>query len=197
MNGEQAVTHRFPLLLLPALCALASCGIPTTGAVDAGAPAGGVVPTVRVYFVTGDVLVAVDRRTTAPVGVEAALDLLLRGPSRPEREKGMTTHLAAPTTPLPARRAPDGNRRPGAPGPPEPVRVSTAGDRVLVEVSPRAGKMSGTAVAQIVCTAVAAQRVAHPGAEPDPVTVTTADHRRVEASPSRCPGDGAGPVPAR
>jgi hypothetical protein len=181
-------------LLLPALCALTSCGISPTGAVEAGAPAEGVAPTVRVYFVRDGALVAVDRRTTAPVGVEAAVTLLLGGPSPPERKKGMTTHLMAPTTALPAQQAPTpqqppptGDARPGEPGPAEPVRVRTTGHRVVVELSPRVGKLTETAAAQVVCTALAAQRVADPRAEPVPVTVTGANLGRVEGNASRCP----------
>ncbi|MFD0312824.1 hypothetical protein [Streptomyces flavalbus] len=150
--------------MLATLYALTSCGISTTGPVEAGPPAGGVVPKVRLYFVRDGALVVVPRRTVAPVSVAAAVTLLLRGPSRPERAKGITTQLAA-----------------------HPVRVRTSGERVLIELSPLVGKVTETAVAQVVCTALDAQRVADPGAEPAPVTVTGADHRRLRGSAPTCP----------
>ncbi|MFE1199871.1 hypothetical protein ACFW6E_45505 [Streptomyces olivaceoviridis] len=174
---------RRPLLLLfPALCALTSCGIPTTGAVEAGRPADGVVPTVRVHFVRDGALVAVPRRTTVPVGVESAVAALLRGPTLSERAKGMTTQLASPTTVPPAT---DGVS--GESGSPDLVRVREIGGRVFIELSPRGGKLNEVAAAQIVCTAVAAQRVASSSAEAAPVTVTDAGHRRFEGSTVRCP----------
>jgi hypothetical protein len=185
---------RAALLLVSALCALTSCGIPSTGVVEAGGPASGVEPTIRVYFVSGGALVAVPRRTVAPVDVESAVQVLLQGPNDAERAKRMTTLLPllavsptfAPSPALPtdgAARAPREAARP-----PDLVKVTARDNRVSIEVSALAGKLTDLAAAQLLCTAVGAQRGADPGAEPDPVTVTGPDGRRVEGTGSQCPG---------
>lgn len=184
--------RRAVLLAVPALCALASCGIPTTGVVEAGGAASGVVPTIRVYFVAGDgTLVAVPRRTVAPVDVESAVAVLLEGPTEAERVKRLTTLLPLPgllATPVPAATATDG---PVA-VPQEEVRtadlvkVVAEDDRVFIEFTAASNELTGLPVDQLVCTALGAQRVAEPGAEPLPVTVTDPGGRPVEGTGASC-----------
>ncbi|MFD4506405.1 hypothetical protein [Streptomyces sp. NPDC058457] len=186
---------RLAFLVPAAVCVLASCGIPTTGVVQAGGPAGGVVPTTRLYFVRDGTLVAVRRETDAPGDVESALRELLLGPTGAERGKGLTTRLPLPTglpSAVPAVPAPSG----GATAVPEAsdgarfVRVTAREDRISVELSAFAGELSdpGLAAAQLACTADAAQRIADPGAEPEPVTVTLPGGRHVEGAATGCPG---------
>ena len=186
---------RSALLWPAAVCALASCGIPTTGVVQAGGPAVGVVPMTRLYFVRDGALVGVRRATDAPGDVESALRDLLRGPTDAELGNGLTTRLplrtglptAVPAVPVTG----------GAIAPPETagsadlvtVTVTVRDHRISVELSLSAGELGdpGLAAAQLVCTADAAQRVAAPDAEPDPVTVTAADGKRIGGASARCP----------
>ncbi|MCX4704405.1 hypothetical protein [Streptomyces sp. NBC_01373] len=182
--------RRAVLLAVPALCALASCGIPTTGVVQAGGPASGVVPTIRVYFVADDTLVAVPRRTVAPVDVESAVEVLLEGPTEAERVKRMTTLLSLPgllPTAVPAAPATDG----AVPVPQEVrtadlVKVTVTDDRVSIELTAAMGDVVGLAADQLICTALGAQRVADPGSEPLPVTVTGPRGRRIEGTGTSC-----------
>ncbi|MFJ8463758.1 hypothetical protein [Streptomyces swartbergensis] len=182
--------RRAVLLAVPALCTLASCGIPTTGVVEAGGPASGVVPTIRVYFVDRDgTLVAVPRRTVAPVDVESAVEVLLQGPTGAEGAKRLTTRLPLPGLLPTAVPAPDTD------GPIEVPQEATAADlvkvvaeddRVSIELTAASGELTGLAVDQLVCTALGAQRVAEPGAEPLPVTVTGPGGRPVEGTGASC-----------
>ncbi|WP_328875254.1 hypothetical protein OHT76_37160 [Streptomyces sp. NBC_00287] len=179
-------------LCLAALCALTSCGIPTTGVVEAGGPASGVVPTIRVYFVVADsTLISVPRQTSAPVDVEKALEILLLGPTDTERGKLITTQL--PLLPGLPTRAPAAPATDGASAVPQDrrradlFRVTTRDDGISVELDQSAGKLSDIAAAQIICTAAAAQRVADPGTEPVLVSVTGPDGRRVEGTAVQCP----------
>jgi hypothetical protein len=158
--------------------------------VEAGGPASGVVPTIRVSFVADGALVAVPRRTVAPVDVESAVQVLLQGPSEAERVKGITTLLPLPdgsatAVPSPTALSPDNFMRPR---PPDVVKVTTRDDRVSLELRPVGVDIPDLAAAQLICTAVAAQRVADPEAQPVPVTVTGPDGRRVEGTDARCPG---------
>ncbi|WP_051858454.1 hypothetical protein [Streptomyces cellulosae] len=187
--------RRSALLFLPVLCALTSCGVPATGVVEAGGPASGVLPTIWVSFVADGALVAVPRRTVAPVDVESAVRVLLQGPYDAERVKGITTLLppsgGLPTAvPSPTTRSPDSFRQAPqkAAGPSDLVKVTTLDDRVSIELRPVGVDLPDLATAQLICTAVAAQRVADPEAQPAPVTVTGPDGRRVEATDARCPG---------
>ncbi|MFJ4648229.1 hypothetical protein ACIP6Q_32525 [Streptomyces bobili] len=175
---------RFALLLLPALCTLSACGIPATGVVEAGEPAGGIVPTVWVFFVTDDSLVGVPRRTAGPVDVGSALRILFQGPTAAERTKRMTTQLAtAPAVPT----TPGAVEASQEPSPAAPMKVTVRQDRTVVELSASAGKTSRLAAWQIICTAVAAQRLSAPGAAATPVTVVGADGRRYPGTPEQCP----------
>jgi hypothetical protein len=200
------ILSRVVLPTSAALFALVSCGIPTTGVVEAGGPARGVVPTIRVYFVADGTLIAVPRRTVAPVDVQSALDVLLQGPTEAERAKRITTRLPltglpptsasiAPATDLPSATA-------ATEGPEEAstenlVQVATQGDGMQIELAFGAGEVLDVAAAQLICTAVAAQRVAEPGVEPLPVTVTDANGRRVEGADVRCPDSLALSSPSR
>ncbi|MFF4401107.1 hypothetical protein [Streptomyces sp. NPDC001480] len=183
---------RSATLVLPALCALASCGIPTTGVVEAGGPAGGIVPTTSVYFVADGTLVPVPRRMVATVGVEPAVLMLLQGPTEKERLKGLDTLLprplllpsAADTYPPTASVTPAPTDPAGGSG---PVKVTSDGGHVVIELSLPTAKPADLAAAQLICTAVAAQRLASPGTEPLPVTVTGPDGRHTEGSGKRCP----------
>ncbi|MFG2968223.1 hypothetical protein ACGFZS_33655 [Streptomyces sp. NPDC048288] len=183
-------------LLLPvaAVCALTSCGIPTTGVVQAGGPAVGITPATRLYFVRDGALVGVRRGTDAPGDVESALRDLLRGPTEAELGKGLTTRLpllsglatAVPAVPVTGGAA---SAVPETTGSADPVTVTVRDHRISVQlpVSSRELGDPGLAAAQLVCTAGAAQRVAAPDTEPDPVTVTAADGRRIGGASARCP----------
>ncbi|MCL7430039.1 hypothetical protein [Streptomyces sp. YS415] len=183
--------RRFAALWPAALCALTSCGIPTTGVVEAGGPASGVPPMIRVYYVVDGTLAAVPRRTTAPVDVAKALETLLMGPTDLERGKRITTRLPLPSGPFTATPIPTATDGPGPPprrqSPSDLMTVTEREDGITVRLALSAGRLSDLVAAQIICTATAAQRVADPGAEPVPVTVTGAGGRRVESSGVRCP----------
>lgn len=185
--------RRIALLAVPALFGLASCGIPETGVVEAGGPASGVVPTIRVYFAADGALVAVARTSTSMIDAESAVELLLQGPTDAERAKGLTTGLQ-PLGTLPTL-APDPRVTPDASyGPvPErlleagPVRVTTDDNGVSIELTAAAGELSGLAVDQLTCTVRGVQRLAAPSAEPLPVIVTGPDGRRAEGGGASCP----------
>ncbi|MEU6553408.1 hypothetical protein ABZ915_24480 [Streptomyces sp. NPDC046915] len=208
--------RRSASLILPSLCALVSCGIPTTGVVEAGGPAGGAVATTWVYLVADGTLVPVPRQMAAEVGVEPAVRLLLQGPTEKERLKGLHTLLpplpstaapsiAAPSIAAPSIAAPSIATdtptdaptdtptdtptlvRPEATPASAPVKVTSNGGRVLIELSVPTAKPDGLAAFQLICTAVAAQRVTAPGTEPLPVTVTGPDGRHTEGTGKQCP----------
>lgn len=182
--------RRAVLLAVPALCTLVSCGIPATGVVEAGGPASGAVPTVRVYLVADGALVAVPRRTVAPVEVESAVQVLLEGPTEAERVKRLTTllpvagHFQAAAPAAPATDGPSEVPREVAAA--DLVKVVAEDDRVSIELSPGLEELTRLAVDQLVCTALWAQRVADPGGEPLPVTVTGAGGRPVKGTGASC-----------
>ncbi|WP_309032935.1 hypothetical protein [Streptomyces alfalfae] len=185
--------RRAVLLAAPALCALASCGISTTGVVEAGGAASGVVPTIQVYFVAGDgTLVAVARGAVAQVDIESAVAVLLEGPTEAERGEGLATLLPPPdllAAPVPAATATNGT----VAVPQEKVRtadvvkVVTEDDRISIELTAYPVDLTGPPVDQLVCTALGAQRVAEPGAEPLPVTVTGPGGQLIEGTGASCP----------
>ena len=184
--------RRSALLSLAALCALTSCGIPTTGVVQAGGPAGGVVPTVRVYFVRNGTLIGVSRPTDAPGDVDSAVEELLLGPSDAERSKQITTDLLLPggfptLAPDTSATADTGVAPQESLWPTDRVTVRERDDGITVHLTWKAGELGTLGAAQIICTARAARRVADPGAEPPPVSVTDAAGRRVGETTQRCP----------
>ncbi|MGW6520783.1 hypothetical protein ACWGA9_26050 [Streptomyces sp. NPDC054950] len=192
--------RRVVLLCVPALWALVSCGIPATGVVEAGGPAHGLVPMLRVYLVENGSLVAVPRRPADAVDAESAVMNLLEGPTETERAKRLTTLLppltAAPTSaPTPLASVPP------TPGP-SGGSVAEAAASAAVSVNARNGvvsihlryvseELSDLATAQLICTAAEAQRTTDTGtgigAEAVTVKVTNARGRSVEGSDERCP----------
>ncbi|MGI5429420.1 hypothetical protein [Streptomyces sp. CA-179760] len=196
-----AARRRAALLVVAVLCGLTSCGIPATGVVEAGGPAGGVVPTLRVYFVADGRLSPVPRRVVAPIGAASAVEVLLRGPTAEEQAFGLTSSLPLSGTGLPtavpagperppateASRAP-ATEVPRAAGATDFAKVTTRGDRVSIELSlPSTGELPDLALPQLICTAGAAARFSNPGGDPVTVTVAGRDGRRVEGTATRCP----------
>ena len=159
------------LMWLPMLGALTSCGIPTTGVVEAGGPASGVAPTLQVYFVADGALRGVDRSIAGPVDPESAVRVLLKGPTRAERAAGLYTVLP-PEASLMSR-----------------VTVTSREGRVTIRLSAVPGDSGDLAAAQLICTTVAAQRVIAPGTDPQPVTVTGPGGLDIRGTGTQCPGD--------
>ncbi|MFC9125967.1 hypothetical protein ACFT4A_03860 [Streptomyces sp. NPDC057099] len=192
--------RRAALLALPALCGLASCGIPATGVVEAGGPAGGVVPTVRVYFVADGKPRPVSRRGVTPIGAASAVEALLQGPTAEEQAFGLKSLLprtrvdlptAVPADPAPSAATevprPPATEDPRAAEATDFAKVTTRGDQVSIELSlSSADDLPDLAVAQLICTATEAARVANPGDDPVTVTVEGRDGRRLEST-ARCP----------
>ncbi|MEU5086137.1 hypothetical protein [Streptomyces sp. NPDC021356] len=121
-----------------ALLTAAGCGVPTSGVIDAGAPAVGVPAQVTVYFVADGVLRPAPRQMPAgaadPVG--AAVRLLLAGPN-PGEARQLTTSL------------------PALPG---PVGVTVEQDVVSVRFPAGVGRPGTLAMEQLTCTAARALR---------------------------------------
>ncbi|MFH8220574.1 GerMN domain-containing protein [Streptomyces sp. NPDC018057] len=137
-----------------ALLALAGCGVPTSGVIDAGAPAVGVPARTTLYFVAGGTLRPVPRRLPEDGGdpVEGAVRLLLAGPVGDEALK-LTTSLPA----VPGRAA-----------------VTVAGDAVTVRFPAGVERLDTTAMEQLTCTAVRALRWSGEYASPSPPGAGTA-----------------------
>ncbi|MEU3614936.1 hypothetical protein ABZ725_21815 [Streptomyces sp. NPDC006872] len=195
--------RRAVLLCVPALCTLVSCGIPTTGVVEAGGPAHGIAPTLRIYFVHDGALIAVPRTTDAVVDVRPAVLSLLVGPTEAERAAGLTTLLPpmklAPT-PVPTRDPSTpfdavGSEESAAEAKAEAaqsltvaVSVNAQNGDVSIRLPYDSRELDDLAMAQLICTAVEARRTLDAGAETVTVTVTDARGRSVEGSDERCPG---------
>ncbi|MBN0048501.1 GerMN domain-containing protein [Streptomyces actuosus] len=171
-------------LLSAALSVLSACGIAPTGVVGAGAAATGVRPTVQLYFVRDGALVVVPRTANGPVDAGNAVEMLLGGPTGPERLQGLTTELP---------------RVPVEPQPPTPpptrvplvVDIRTHADTVTIEL-PRnlKSRLPHTAAYQLICTAAAAHLVSDPDIDAARVTLTghTRTGRwRTEGSSTGCP----------
>jgi hypothetical protein len=158
-------------LLVAAGLLLAGCGIPTTGVVEAGEPGVGVLSTLTLYFVrTQDgALVALPSRMYMPSDIASAVAMLVKGPSADTaRIAGLTTELPAPA---------------GAPA------VRTDGDTITIDLRMAPVRLTGTAVDQVVCTALAARTVEEPGARPGRVVVTAAGRRVFgKLDEDACPG---------
>ena len=153
--------HRLVLLLAPALLLLSACGIPATGVVEAGGPASGIVATTPVYFLRNGALVAVPVRTPRPGNAEAAVELLLAGPSQGEQLGGFSTEVPA----LPDFVQPAPTTTPGSPGgqaEPNPVTptVTVEGDSLSIRLPYAASALRYLAAQQLICTAAAAHRMA-------------------------------------
>ncbi|MEU9268175.1 hypothetical protein AB0E04_22370 [Streptomyces sp. NPDC048251] len=190
--------RRVVLLCVPALWTLVSCGIPATGVVEAGGPAHGLVPMLRVYLVENGSLVAVPRRAVGAVDAESAVMNLLEGPTETERAKRLTTLLppltAAPTsapTPLvsvPPAAGPSGGSAAEAAAS-AAVSVNARSGVVSIHLRYVGEELSDLATAQLICTAAEAQRITDTGTGVEAVTVkvTNARGRSVEGSDERCP----------
>ncbi|MGW1976608.1 GerMN domain-containing protein [Streptomyces sp. NPDC001889] len=120
------------------------CGISTAGPVRAGAPASGIPQpgtessSVRIYFADPYGVRAVTRPTERPLNPQQALDLLLKGPTAAERERGLSTQV-----------------------PPTAGRLTATTTTGTVDISiplqVATGELDFAAVSQIVCTAAHAQ----------------------------------------
>ncbi|MGW0870483.1 hypothetical protein ACWD3Z_08275 [Streptomyces sp. NPDC002740] len=196
--------RRALLLCVPALCALVSCGIPATGVVEAGGPAHGIVPMVRVYFVENGSLVAVPRRPVGTVDAESAVKSLLEGPTEAERAKRLTTLLPPPTAaptiaPIPVASMPPATDPSGGPAAEAPasatvsVSVNARSGVVSMQLHDFSEELTDLAMAQLVCTAAEAQRTTDTGTSVGTgtgavtVKVTNALGRSVEGTDERCP----------
>jgi hypothetical protein len=67
------------------------------------------------------------------------------------------------------------------------VHVTSREDRVDIRLTFSMGRNTGLAAAQLICTAVAAERLGAPGTKPLPVTVTSADGREIRSAETQCP----------
>jgi hypothetical protein len=175
-GGQRAV--RSGLSLTAAALLLSSCGIPSTGVVEAGEAATGIRPAYVLYFVRQDTLLGVRSQVPGASDIETAVELLFRGPDALLGRKGLTTELP----PLTAR-----------------PTVRADGARVSVELPRGTEPLNRTALAQLTCTIAAARVVvdASPGsgsgsgsdtASSTEVTVTIPGARRAEGSGETCPG---------
>jgi hypothetical protein len=135
--------------------------------VEAGEPATGVYPAALVYFVKDGRMVALPRRTGAPVDVRTALMMLVKGVSGPEEGRGITSGLP-PWGEVPGVREEDG--------------------RVWIEISAKLGRLPATALDQLVCTAAAARLTEVPGGPPVEVVVTNSAGWQAVGSGEECPG---------
>lgn len=130
------------LAALAATTLVGACGVQPTGVVPAG-PGPSIRPTtgsavavggVTLYFVSDGRVIPVTRPSDGFISPEGALMLLLKGPSNQEAAQGLTTFV-----------------------PPEVGGIGvSSGDPGYISLpfSPR--KLSGQAVNQLVCTAIAA-----------------------------------------
>ncbi|MFR0357536.1 hypothetical protein [Streptomyces sediminimaris] len=124
--------------------AVTGCGIGPGDPAPAGAPASGVqrsagaFPSARLYFASPYGIRAVVRPTDGAPSPQQALDLLLKGPTPAERERGLTSQV------------------PPAHG----QLTASAGDGavdVFVPFAVSAGDLDVTAISQLACTAAHAE----------------------------------------
>ncbi|MBE8470632.1 hypothetical protein [Streptomyces justiciae] len=185
--------RRLALLAVPALLALASCDIPTTGVVEAGEPASGIRPVTPVYFVRDGTLVAVPRTTAWPGDAGEAVRLLLRGPTPGEAGKRLTTAIrgrrSVPASPTSAPSEPPTD----APTdlqwqtPTDEPTADVRGDRLTLRLPLGTGPLTRMATRQVICTAAAAHRVTAPSAAPVTVEVTDGSGWHAGGSDEGCP----------
>ncbi|WP_235448784.1 GerMN domain-containing protein [Streptomyces sioyaensis] len=128
-----------PAAVVAAAVVLAGCGVTDAGPAAAGAPARGARtaggPVVRAYFLTANGTWPVARPAPPGAGPQTALNALLAGPTRAERDRGLRTALPA--------------------GPHE-VRAQVAPGAVDLYLPWVVSELATTAVSQLVCTAAAA-----------------------------------------
>ncbi|WP_331770622.1 GerMN domain-containing protein (plasmid) [Embleya sp. NBC_00888] len=159
MAGRYALPPLAALLLAVGV----GCGIPTTGVVEAGEPATGMIApadaehpgSVYIYLVADHRLRPTLRTSLAGAGPQAALDLLLAGPTAQEVGDGVTTTV--PVNAGPARVTVQSGT----------IRIDLAGSDSLTDI----------ALDQLVCTAAAAGSRGMSGGAETPVSVTTAVRR--------------------
>lgn len=122
----------------------AGCGIGPGGPAPAGAPASGIqrsgsgLPSARLYFASPYGIRAVVRPMDRSPGPQQALDLLLKGPTPAERERGLTSQVP----------------------PAEGQLTATAGNGavdVFVPFAVSTGDLDVTAISQLACTAAHAE----------------------------------------
>lgn len=117
-----------------------SCGIGSTDPIEVGQPAAGIqqpgaaANTIRLFFASPDGIRGVSRHSEHPMGPEKALQILLRGPTKAETRRGLSTHLP------PSKRA---------------FAVTVERGTVDVHLPPTIafGDLDVTAVSQVACTA--------------------------------------------
>ncbi|MEU9782830.1 hypothetical protein AB0H92_18045 [Streptomyces phaeochromogenes] len=175
-RGQRAV--RAGLSLTAAALLLSSCGIPSTGVVEAGEAATGIRPAYVLYFVRQDTLLGVRSQVPGAFDIGTAVELLFRGPDAVLGRKGLTTELP----PLAS-----------------PPTVRADGARLSVELPRGTEPLTRTALAQLTCTIAAARVVVDAGsgsgsgsgsdsASSTQVTVTIPGVRQAEGSGETCPG---------
>ena len=188
-RGQRAM--RSGLSLTAAALLLSSCGIPSTGVVEAGEAATGIRPAYILYFVRQDTLLGVRSQVPGAFDIETAVELLFRGPDALLGRKGLTTELP----PLVS-----------------PPTVRANGARMSVELPRGTRPLTRTALAQLTCTIAAARVVVDAGSGSDSdsgsgsgsgngsgsdtassakVTVTIPGARQAEGSAKTCPGSAA------
>ncbi|WP_225849326.1 hypothetical protein [Streptomyces sp. HPF1205] len=129
-----------------AVLGLASCGVSTTGVIEAGEAATAPSATVNVYLVRGGQVVAVPRQTPGDPSVTTALTLLFDGSTAVYAAKGYSSELPRLRTPV-------------------QVQVKD-GMLVIVALSEAVGPLRPTAMRQVVCTAADAVRRSYPDGPP-------------------------------
>ncbi|MGW4031593.1 GerMN domain-containing protein [Streptomyces sp. NPDC004838] len=145
--------------------ALAGCGVPPTGVLDAGAPANGLATAPRVYFVRDARLEGVSRPDLRISHLKDVVKLLIAQPTQAEQERGLT-NLVQPS---------------GI------YEVTGSGDRITLS-SPDtyfSEAHDSPANGQWVCTLARAQAALHPDSQPDSVQVTL-DGLGPPLGPYRC-----------
>jgi len=194
--------RRLALLAVPALLALASCDIPTTGVVEAGEPASGIRPITPVYFVYDDALVAVPRTTAYPGDAGEAVGLLLQGPTPAEAGKRLTTEIRErreiPASPAPSTAEPEWQPALGEPPTDAPTDLQAQpptdaptadvhGDRITLRLPRGTGPLNPVATRQVICTAAGAHRITTESAAPVTVKVTDGSGWRATGTDEGCP----------
>ncbi|WP_460062751.1 hypothetical protein [Streptomyces sp. YKOK-I1] len=195
---------RAALLTVGAALALCSCGIPSSGVVEAGGPASGITATTPLYFVQDGALFAVRRAVPEAGDAAVAIEQMLEGPDVVERSQGVTTRVARASGPeslLPTEDASqtvddliDAARRAASAVPSaseaaeRPVRAEREDHRLSVFLPPDV-KMERSALAerQLICTAGRALRVSLRDGKTVTVTVTAADGTHTEGTDEDCP----------